>query len=262
MSRLVTIGCSLTEYAYPTWADITGTHFDEHYNLGNPGCGHNYMLNIFTEADVLLNLGEGDTVIVMSTSFIRYDVWLPKGDWGWQGNGNVYTGMPEEFLKDFYSDEHNLMQSFSCLRSIYEICKSKNITFVLLKGFPTDFENHFYNVDVEFFNEQINDLFNFKNIPSLKEFTEQEIGEYKGYDWQDGEIDAHPTIDIHNKYLKETLPEYSFNDEQITLLESRIDLSSKENNRQLFDDIKGKKLGSLITRNFSNDFMKNFKYSG
>ena len=51
------------------------------------------------------------------------------------------------------------------LKSIYEICKSKNITFVLLKGFPTDFENHFYNVDVEFFNEQINDLFNFKNIP-------------------------------------------------------------------------------------------------
>ena len=264
MSRLITIGCSLTQYDYPTWADMAGTHFEEHYNLGNPGCGHNYMLNIFTEADILLNLGEGDTVIVMSTSFVRYDVWLPNGDWGWQGNGNVYVGMPQEFLKNFYSDEHNLMQSFSCLKSIYEICKSKKINFILLKGFPTDFNNHYYNVDVEFFDNQINELFNFKNYPSLKEFTEEQMGEYKGYEWQDqdGKIDQHPTMLMHHRYLKKLLPQYSINEDYLNLLEQRIDLSSKENNIQLFDDVKGKKLGSLITRNFSNDYMKNFKYSG
>ena len=47
------------------------------------------------------------------------------------------------------------MQSFFLVQLQYMKYGSKNITFVLLKGFPTDFENHFYNVDVEFFNEQM-----------------------------------------------------------------------------------------------------------
>lgn len=267
MSRLITIGCSLTEYSYPTWADMAGTHFDEYYNLGNPGSGHSYMLNIFTDANVLLNLGEGDTVIVMSTSFIRYDVWLPTGDWGWQGKGNVYTGMPQEFVKKYYSDEHNLMQSFSCLKSIKDICELKGINFILLKGFSTNFTDYYTNTNVEYYDKELNNLYTIGKDP-MYQILRDRFGEVKGYDWQDLNDtdfpDVHPTIQMHGYFLNTVLPQYGVDQSFINELESNIIYESQELNRdvEVFKKIKGKKLGSLITRDFSNYNMKNFIYSG
>jgi len=275
MSRLVTIGCSLTEYCYPTWADMAGTHFDEYYNLGNPGCGHNYMLNIFTEADILLNLGDGDTVIVMSTSIPRRDVFLTKNlenddDWGWQGTGNVWYRFKDDptFLKNHFSNTYAVMQMLSSLKSIKEIYNYKNINFILLKGFSTEqiLDKFFETVNLEFFKEQIDNLFETKYAKSFYEmFKNQEENYLFGYKWSDNEqVDAHPTISMHNSFLKATCPEYAISDEYTLFLEQQLDFSNQNNNRQikLFDKLRGKKLGSLITRNFSNDYMKNFKYSG
>lgn len=270
MSRLVTIGCSLTEYCYPTWADMAGTHFDEHYNLGNPGCGHTYMLNIFTEANLILNLGKGDTVIVMSSSFIRYDVWLPSTpgrphDWGWQGNGNVWAGgMPDDFLKYCYSDEFNLMNSLACLKSIKDICELKGINFILLKGFPTDFTDYYPKTNVEYYDKELNNLYSIGKVP-LYQVLEDKFGEVKGYNWNDTDIpDAHPTVQMHGYFLNTVIPQYGVDQSFINELESNINFQSQELNRdvELFKKVKGKKLGSLITRNFSNYNMKNFKYSG
>jgi len=274
MSRLVTIGCSLTEYAYPTWADMVGTHFDEYYNLGNPGCGHNYMLNIFTEADLILKLGKGDTVIVMSTSMTRSDVFLPqklpgKEDyWGWQGSGNVWHKFKDDptFLKRHYSNTYAVMQTLSSLKSIKDICNYKNINFILLKGFSTEpiLSEQFETINLEFFKNRIDNLFEKNYAKSFYERFTNEDDILYGYEYDDTEqIDHHPTITQHNSFLKDVLPQYAISDEYVLMLEKRLDLSSQENNRNLkiFEKMRGKKLGSLITRDFSNYNMKNFIYS-
>ena len=40
MSRLFVLGCSFTNYAWPTWADMLGTEFEVYENWGYPGLGN------------------------------------------------------------------------------------------------------------------------------------------------------------------------------------------------------------------------------
>ncbi len=278
MSRLITIGCSLTEYVYPTWADMVGTHFDEYYNLGNAGSGHAFMHVIFNEADTILNLGEGDTVMLMSTSFTRYDVWLPHdgklGNWGWQGNGNVWQEgkFPKDFFKHLYSNAYCLMQSYASLKSIKEICEAKGIKFYLLKGFDT---NKFYqdnegphskdiyeDVQLDFYIDALDNLFEIEKKSLYTYLEEQPF--FPGYSYEDTDVvDAHPTITMHNQYLKSVLPQYAITDDYIKDLESNMVLTSQEENRKVeaFNKLRGKRLGSLISKQLSNDCFYNFKHS-
>ena len=39
MKNLFTFGCSHTNHGYPTWADILGEQFENHYNFGMGGTG-------------------------------------------------------------------------------------------------------------------------------------------------------------------------------------------------------------------------------
>lgn len=269
MSRLITIGCSLTEYVYPTWADMAGTHFDEYYNLGNAGSGHGYMHIIFNEADTILNLGEGDTVMLMSSSFVRHDVWLPHegklGNWGWQGNGNVWQEgkFSKDFFAESYSNAHCLMQSYACLKSIKEVCLSKGIKFYLFKGFDTNrLRQDYDNVELEFYIDALENLFEIDKIGFYTYLHEQSL--FSGYSYEDTDIvDEHPTITMHNQYLKRTCPEFSISNEYAEELESKLVLTSQEDNRKVqeFNKLRGKRIGSLISKQMSNDNMFNFKYS-
>tara|TARA_B100000900_G_scaffold232247_1_gene197259 strand:+ start:5251 stop:6102 length:852 start_codon:yes stop_codon:yes gene_type:complete len=282
MSRLVAIGCSLTEYPYPTWADMAGTHFDEYYNLGNSGCGHVYMHNIFHEADAILKLGKGDTVMLMSTSFVRHDVWLPHEtklvEWGWQGSGNVWQ--PGKFSDDFflyaYSNASCLMQTYACLKSISDICKFKEIDFYLFKGFDTDVLKQDYEVvNLEFYINLLEDLFTIDKkgfYPFLVErfsnqgfrFDKESGNKITGYQYEDVDfLDAHPTITMHNSYLQEIAPQFAIPSERVEQLESELKLDSQESNRSVvaFNKMRGKRLGSLISRQMSNDNMYNFRHS-
>jgi len=282
MSRLITIGCSLTEYVYPTWADMAGTHFDEYYNLGSAGCGHGYMHVIFNEADTILNLQKGDTVMVMSSSFVRHDVWLPHegklGNWGWQGNGNVWQEgkFSKDFFAESYSNAHCLMQSYASLKSIKEVCLSKGINFYLLKGFDTNRLKQDYEiVNLEFYIDALENLYTIdkKGFYSFLverfsnqgfEYNKDTGNQITGYKYQDRTFpDAHPTITMHNSYLQAVLPEFAISNERMEELESLIKLDNQETNRQIseYNNLRGKRIGSLISRQMSSDNMYNFKYS-
>ena len=45
MKRLFTFGCSVTEFIWPTWADILGREFDYYENWGRVGAGNLYIFN-------------------------------------------------------------------------------------------------------------------------------------------------------------------------------------------------------------------------
>ena len=65
---------------------------------------------------------------------------------------------------------------------------------------------------------------------------------------------------MHNQYLKRTCPEFSISDEYAEELESKLVLTSQEDNRKVqeFNKLRGKRIGSLISKQMSNDNMFNF----
>lgn len=73
--RLFTFGCSMTQYYYPTWADILGRSWVHYENWGHAGSGNHFIFNSIIECDKKHTLTDNDTIIVMWTSVARLDTY-------------------------------------------------------------------------------------------------------------------------------------------------------------------------------------------
>ncbi len=73
MSRLFVLGCSFSNYAWPTWADMLGTEYDTYENWGYPGLGNRAICERLTELHARQHLTSTDTVIIQWTSHLRND---------------------------------------------------------------------------------------------------------------------------------------------------------------------------------------------
>jgi hypothetical protein len=113
--RFFAFGCSFTEYAWPTWADILGRNYDEYYNYGQAGAGNMYIFNSIMEIDQYHKLTKDDLVIVQWSSTLREDRykdtnWVTKG-----GILNIYTY--EEFKK-FFDFRGFLIRDLAAIKAI------------------------------------------------------------------------------------------------------------------------------------------------
>jgi hypothetical protein len=84
MKRLYTFGCSVTQFIWPTWADILGREFDSFENWGKAGSGNLYIFNSVLECIKRNNLTNKDTVIIMWSGITRVD-YYHTNDWQPQG---------------------------------------------------------------------------------------------------------------------------------------------------------------------------------
>ena len=80
--RLFTIGCSFTEYFYPTWANILSKSMPdaEFFNLGLCGTSNPFIANRLVEANLKFKLCETDLVIIMWTTTCRETHYV-RGRW-------------------------------------------------------------------------------------------------------------------------------------------------------------------------------------
>ncbi len=74
MRRLFTFGCSFTNYKWPTWADFIATEYDYYENWGKSGAGNYHILSQLFECNQINNFTKNDTVLIMLTSFTRFDM--------------------------------------------------------------------------------------------------------------------------------------------------------------------------------------------
>lgn len=74
--RLFTFGCSMTQYYYPTWADILGKSWQFFENHGEPGSGNHCIFNKIIQVDAQKNFTSSDTVIVMWSGVARLDTYI------------------------------------------------------------------------------------------------------------------------------------------------------------------------------------------
>jgi len=188
--RVFAFGCSMTQYGWPTWADIYGSVAENFYNYGRSGAGNQFIANQLVEATLRYNIGEGDKVILMWSTESRIDSY--KND-GWRTPGNIYN-------QDEYSDDIvNLfcprgwhIRDFATIKMTEEFLKNLGCEYFI------GAMQKFTEVD-----EDIAELYDF-SYPTLFE----SVGECwptvdcVNVDWGN-DLDYHPTPMMHYNYLED-----------------------------------------------------------
>lgn len=106
--KLLTFGCSYTNYYWPTWSDMLGYQFDDYQNWAISGLGNNAIMQRLNEAVTSTNLEKDDIVVVQFTDFNRLDLHsigiLPFGNW--RAGGNIWMKSVEEpWIKQTWNED-------------------------------------------------------------------------------------------------------------------------------------------------------------
>jgi len=117
MGRLYTFGCSFTSYLWPTWADIIGTQFDHFENWGRASFGNQFISQQVVECDILNDLGPDDTVVIVWSDHLRWDV---VSKWNWTARRIADVDLD---LGHFY------LISMSSIYQTIQLLKSKNVKY-------------------------------------------------------------------------------------------------------------------------------------
>lgn len=116
MKRLFTFGCSFTNYAWSTWADILSHGFDSYQNWGQTGAGNQYIFNSIIEANQRNNFGVNDTVIVVWTNVTREDRYI-KNRWITLGNVINSKLFSKEFVADAVCERGMLIRDLAVMQA-------------------------------------------------------------------------------------------------------------------------------------------------
>jgi hypothetical protein len=139
MRRLFTFGCSLTQFFYPTWADLLTWHLGKDIvmaeNWGKSGAGNQFIFTRLMEADSIFNFTKEDIIIIQWTSMFRDDRWI-EGN-GWHNAGNLFHGQLKNepmTLNNFdYKDQYQWADQVHCVMRDCAIIKATKI-FLENKG--------------------------------------------------------------------------------------------------------------------------------
>ena len=218
--RFFSFGCSMTSFAWPSWADLIAYHngAEKYYNCGKPGVGNRVIMQMVFEADEICKFTHNDTVLVMITSPWRNDTFI-RGEW--QPRGSVYNDAfgdhyTPDWMSKFWSEEMGLMNTWLAVKSIREFLTSKGVKFKILPALPyTTQTSEFYDgspaeFDVSFYINGINAGLDVKH--TLWDHAHQADIEHLArtkYWFDDMQCyDVHPTIAEHAEYVRLHLPEY------------------------------------------------------
>lgn len=102
MSRLITSGCSYTQYCWPTWADYLGHYYDTHLQLGQAGQDCTRIARGIIDS----NVTKEDTVVICWTGFDRFN-YLQNQQWN--GMGSVLG------QKDFFTKYYSPVERFATM---------------------------------------------------------------------------------------------------------------------------------------------------
>ena len=104
MKRFFAFGCSYTNYAWPTWANLLSTNYDEFYNWGLAGLGNRAIAERVAEANVKHQFTKDDLIIVQWSSHLRNDWWhkysCSDRPYQWKTGGSIFNYINEKIYDD------------------------------------------------------------------------------------------------------------------------------------------------------------------
>lgn len=203
-NRLITIGCSFTDYRCPTWADIMHRAMPhaEFINLGRGGAGNLYISNKVTTANRKLNFCETDLIMVMWSTHCREDRYL-NGYWDCPGNIFTQDTYDEKFVRDFCHPLGYLIRDISLIDLTNNYLDSLPCTHIGMLSVPFDYQQDNKDdkvVDVLSTYKQVIDYFptDMFNLEMKGAWPTSVTYEFRGQMFQD----YHPTPINYYNYLK------------------------------------------------------------
>lgn len=237
--RFFAFGCSMTEYNWPTWADIIATEIPESYNYGRSGAGNLFIASQITEAHHRHNFDENDLVMCMWSGFTREDRYIKNG---WRTPGNIFT---QNFYDSAFVEKYADVRGY-LLRDMSLI----SLTVGFLDNLKLDY--HMLNM-MSFRLTQSDTLYNFKENDDILELFEKSISKLKpdlatvelDNKWPAREIyhnagqrvDYHPSTKQHFQYLQKIFPDIQFSQKTIDFVNYYEDMI---NNAKKITDINWK----------------------
>ena len=188
--KILAIGCSFTNYCWPTWADFLDAD-----NYGLSGIGNDRMFYIFNQLYPKLELY--DLIVIQWTSPYRFDYKDGKNKSynGWTVNdGNIaFSESNREIwlrLSYWYNEEFEKLRTSHFIQATRAMCNAVNK--------PNYHINMSSDIN-EFCDEELSLMQKYKGTYKFEkaQFTENGIGNQS-----DPFIDEHPTIDSHSKIAK------------------------------------------------------------
>jgi hypothetical protein len=123
--RLFTFGCSMTSYAYPTWADILGRSWSYFENWAKPGGGNHFIHNSVVECNCRNNFNPKDTIIIMWSSVARHDVYQRDR---WICNVNFFAENKNDTTRNCPIGYE--IQSYAFMQSVQEILAHRQVNYI------------------------------------------------------------------------------------------------------------------------------------
>lgn len=242
MNRIFTFGCSFTNYAWLTWADII-LYNNEGYNLGRPGAGYDYILYRLLEADRKFNFTKDDEIIILLTEPLRLDVILEENNIiEWQTHGLALTSKFAEFNNKVFCVDGILYKSYNNILLMNNYLKSRNLKFNIF-SITNLFENPNIYYKYNNFSKNLLELMSYvKNNVDIKYPSYSLFFKDKEYGWNrtkylidsGGYWDAHPRPKDHFYWVKNVLLKYvdikiNINEELILEIEKIINNNNSQN---------------------------------
>lgn len=204
-SRFFAVGCSYTNFYWPTWADIIAHDLQiEYQNWGLSGAGNVAIQHRLINADVINRFTDTDLIIVNWTSWNRED----RYHHDWLCGGNIYNNpfYDRAFIKKHHHFNNDLIKNST---AIYTSNKIFNINYQATICDP--------NID-----DYIDASKNEKNYSKLL-YTSNTIEIFPNevnmsFDNSITEIDSHPDILTHLYHVKNNIyPKLGFELKKTTI---------------------------------------------
>ena len=110
--RIFAFGCSLSQYFFPTWADILiyqyknkGYHGE---NWAKSGAGNQYINTRLWEANTIYKFNKEDIILLQWTSMFREDRYHMNKGWWTPGNFNLNNENKSFVLNNYFYDNQNV----------------------------------------------------------------------------------------------------------------------------------------------------------
>lgn len=216
--RFFAFGCSFTGYRWPTWADILHWQMPhaEYYNYGRSGAGQQYIFTQLNQAINHYNIGSGDLIGIMWSTFYREDRYIyGQGHHNWSTPGNLYTArhaVPQEYVDQYVCTRGFTIRDMALIDTAMRVLENLEADSFAMLGVPVQEQCGYAGVDADTATDisDVEHLYSHmienKLMPSLMstQYPNGWTNEYAYYD--DGMgcefSDYHPSVTGYLEYLQ------------------------------------------------------------
>ena len=147
--RVFILGCSFTQYYWPTWADIIVSEIPDAnvYNTALMGTGNFHQLWWLQMLSKVAELTESDLVLQCFSTFCREDRIL--SDHTWSREGEIHAGSCAELYDDAYVEKYFfkegfVLRDFANIISCVDLHNTAPWDSVVLQSTPLTIFDEFY----------------------------------------------------------------------------------------------------------------------